>query len=378
MAGKRILDAAKLLNAGSSVAKQHYVLRRQQWDVYTKTSSLAKAVKNQTDRVTVTAAAAVELAKKFNETGPVWQQQRGQSSGVEGAEEALPASRTEVERSGFEGVENAAAQEATEDARARQAAAAPTVESTRAQALEARQEQAGRPIATGGAILEGEQDSSLEVKNAGKAQQETDEQRARLDTQAATVGSTRSQALNAGRKQAASEDDGSVSSLRKRELQRQSERQIPAQTADNQSEQRAHAGEDTFSERTEHSSPELSSLPRVKIPREEEQTHEEPTLDGINTDIFSSPKVSSMLSKSGKEPQNPYAGRQKLPPKPLPEMVAAQERRQRELQSAASTSATPSTLQPGAEGDAETQDLAASIAQAAQVRFSLLCVSTAC
>lgn len=73
MAGRRLLDAARLVNVGASVAKQHYRLRRQQWDVYSQTSSLVKAVKSQTDRVTVTVGAAIELAKRFNETNPPWQ-----------------------------------------------------------------------------------------------------------------------------------------------------------------------------------------------------------------------------------------------------------------------------------------------------------------
>ncbi|KAI6958475.1 hypothetical protein KC355_g12955, partial [Hortaea werneckii] len=76
MAGRRLIDAAKLFGASGNVAKQHLAVRRQQWDVYSRTSTLAKAVKNQTDRVTVTAAAAIELAKRFNETGPSWQQQQ--------------------------------------------------------------------------------------------------------------------------------------------------------------------------------------------------------------------------------------------------------------------------------------------------------------
>ncbi|KAH0558542.1 hypothetical protein GP486_004804, partial [Trichoglossum hirsutum] len=48
MAGKRILDVAHLLNASRSVARSHVALRASQLDVYTKTSTLAKTVKNQT------------------------------------------------------------------------------------------------------------------------------------------------------------------------------------------------------------------------------------------------------------------------------------------------------------------------------------------
>lgn len=70
MSGKRLLDAAKFLSAGGSVAKQHVHIRQEQWSLFTNTSSLAKAVKGQTDRVTVTVGAAVELAKRFNEETP--------------------------------------------------------------------------------------------------------------------------------------------------------------------------------------------------------------------------------------------------------------------------------------------------------------------
>ncbi|XP_014559972.1 hypothetical protein COCVIDRAFT_90496 [Bipolaris victoriae FI3] len=70
MAGRRLVDAAKLFNASRGVAQQHIALRSNQWDAYTKTSSLAKAVKNQTDRVTLTAAAAIALSQRFSEEAP--------------------------------------------------------------------------------------------------------------------------------------------------------------------------------------------------------------------------------------------------------------------------------------------------------------------
>lgn len=67
MAGRRILDAAALFNASRAVASKHVALRAHQLDVYSKTSSLAKAVKGQTDRVTLTVEAASALARRFNE-----------------------------------------------------------------------------------------------------------------------------------------------------------------------------------------------------------------------------------------------------------------------------------------------------------------------
>jgi len=68
MAGRRLLDVARLLAAGTSIGKQHLAQRSNQLKLFTQTSSLAKAVKSQTDRVTVTLRAAAELGKRLNET----------------------------------------------------------------------------------------------------------------------------------------------------------------------------------------------------------------------------------------------------------------------------------------------------------------------
>ena len=310
MAGKRLLDAAKLVNAGSSVAKQHFTLRRQQWDVYTQTSSLAKAVKHQTDRVTVTAAAAVELASRFNETGPTWQHQRRPADAR--GEEVTPRASDPVGVP-TQGINGLAVDGRTPDVRQRVAREAPGV--------------------------------------ADHA-----------------VGADRG--------------DDTLSPLRKRELQRQAERQIPSMTADAEGEQQTTSGQDTFTERTAHVSPELSSLPRTKIPKHFDKHGEsndatgrlnpdtfptpgdEPAPEGINTDIFTSPRVSKMLGQSGSTAKNPYAKRQKLPPKPLPEMVAAREKWEREKQAEAkSATQSPSSVTV----DPETQKLAASIAEMAAV-----------
>jgi len=70
MSGRWLLDAAALLGASRRVASKHVALRNHQLDKYNKTSSLAKAIKSQTDRVTLTARAATAIAEKFNEAGP--------------------------------------------------------------------------------------------------------------------------------------------------------------------------------------------------------------------------------------------------------------------------------------------------------------------
>ncbi|RMZ73259.1 Atypical ABC1 ABC1-A kinase [Pyrenophora seminiperda CCB06] len=69
---RRLVDAAKLFNASRGIAQKHIALRTNQWDAYNKTSSLAKAVKNQTDRITLTAAAAIALSQRFSEEAPAY------------------------------------------------------------------------------------------------------------------------------------------------------------------------------------------------------------------------------------------------------------------------------------------------------------------
>ena len=70
MAGRRLVDVAKLFGASRSIVQKHVALRSTQYDVYSKTSTLARAVKSQTDRITLTAAAAIALSKRFSEEAP--------------------------------------------------------------------------------------------------------------------------------------------------------------------------------------------------------------------------------------------------------------------------------------------------------------------
>ena len=93
MAGRRLIDAAKLFNASRSVAKQHINLRSQQLDVYSKTSTLAKTVKNQTDRVTLTAKAAVALAERFNGP-PLYTGSAGKEQTSRSQDEPIPSKKT--------------------------------------------------------------------------------------------------------------------------------------------------------------------------------------------------------------------------------------------------------------------------------------------
>jgi aarF domain-containing kinase len=191
---------------------------------------------------------------------------------------------------------------------------------------------------------------------------------------------------------------GGDEGLAKRRAQRLSEEQIPSVEADAEggSLKQADFGRDTFGERTGSVSPELSSLPRVKLPKnpadgqggdvhvEEKGLNQdvyysakadqapapapalEETPEGVNLDIFSSSKVSQALGRSGADRANPYAGRKKMAAKPLPEMVAAMERRKNQESAKAADASLPITDTPMGTPtptamDAETEQLAESI-----------------
>ena len=66
MTGRRLLDVAAILKVSQGVVAKHVALRQHQLDLYSKTSSLAEAVKSQTDRITLTVKAASILAERFD------------------------------------------------------------------------------------------------------------------------------------------------------------------------------------------------------------------------------------------------------------------------------------------------------------------------
>lgn len=91
MAGKRLLDVAALFNASRGVAQKHVALRSRQLDVYTRTSTLARAVQNQTDRVTETIKAASFLASRLNEDAPRW---TSDDNGKAGNGDSIPSKKS--------------------------------------------------------------------------------------------------------------------------------------------------------------------------------------------------------------------------------------------------------------------------------------------
>ncbi|KAJ5139292.1 uncharacterized protein N7515_004140 [Penicillium bovifimosum] len=70
MSGKRLLDALQFLNVSKTVAAKHLAIRQHQLDVYTRTSSLTKGIKAQTEGLILTAKAAAALARRFDDPSP--------------------------------------------------------------------------------------------------------------------------------------------------------------------------------------------------------------------------------------------------------------------------------------------------------------------
>ncbi|CAG8929187.1 unnamed protein product [Penicillium salamii] len=70
MSGRRLLDALQFLNVSKTIAAKHLAIRQHQLDVYTRTSSLTKGIKAQTEGLILTAQAAAALARRFDDAPP--------------------------------------------------------------------------------------------------------------------------------------------------------------------------------------------------------------------------------------------------------------------------------------------------------------------
>lgn len=160
MAGRRLVDAAKLFNASKAITQKHIALRSNQLDAFNKTSTLARAVKNQTDRFTLTAAAAIELSKRFSEEAPSYARAAAeQATGTHRQHEDIPRKETVERDSGGEGGEEGLQQDHHYDRSEQNSAVRPPPEAE----LEIEQEEAPRrplpdgTIPTAGVTLEQEE-----------------------------------------------------------------------------------------------------------------------------------------------------------------------------------------------------------------------------
>jgi aarF domain-containing kinase len=201
MSGKRLLDAIQFLNVSKTVAAKHLSIRQHQLDVYTRTSSLTKGIKAQTEGLILTAQAAAALARRFDEPSPP----------SDSANSHTPPS-------------------------------------------------------------------------------------ADLGTSASTSANTTTTTTT----NTAGVTSTSPPPDQARRLQRQAESQVPAQTAQYVGDEKPDAlnvskQQDVFYQPSSQSAPDLSSLPRVKVPKV--AGGEQVVADGLNADVFHSPVESETAKK---------------------------------------------------------------------------------
>lgn len=305
MSGKRLLDAAALFNASRGIAGKHLAARSRQCDVYSKTSTLARAIKNQTDRVTLTVRAASALAERFNGSSPKYPTQ---SNGAQKSEQdATVPSPASVDRAastpeGKQGIE--------QDHFYKKSPTNTTAEPLHEEELDVKQEGSQRPPLP---------DGFIPPVGSGLGQAQRDE-----DAFASPPQNEPSKGPMTERTEKSKTDDilqpwssvgtsvprprqdaQGLSADEAKKLQRQAEKQIPSQAAEpppteasvtsniESSNEAQESGVkqdlDVFYSQPAKTSEVLSALPRVKLPKatseaQEGDSHVANTQ--INQDVF--------------------------------------------------------------------------------------------
>lgn len=299
MAGKRLLDAASLFNASRAVASKHLALRSQQLDVYKRTSSLAKAVKNQTDRVTLTFRAAAALAERFEGQSVSYSTQASSSSQAQPSSRNAPVpSNASVEGSGKlqktkQGLE--------QDHFYEKSKGNATADSVPDGMLGVRQEKADRYPLPDGTIPSAGTDIGLSERDKDVYHNKQQSAPVKELLKEEKPGSEPDLQPKTSGRTSIPEPAGSSSSLSGEEakkLQRQAEFQIPSRSAEQPSPESSSGDgaelgigqdKDVFYNPSTTATPVLSALPRVKVPKvtEDTQGSDEHVQDtGINQDVF--------------------------------------------------------------------------------------------
>jgi aarF domain-containing kinase len=297
MAGKRLLDLAAIFNASRGVAQKHVALRSRQIDVYNRTSTLARAVRNQTDRVTETVKAASFLASRLNESAPSWASDTAEGKPAAPSKDTEPIPRRET----TEGTPDTKPKGGLEQDHHydRSPKNAPIDPPPRGE-LVIQQEKADRYPLPDGTIPPAELDEraapmdddviSIRPQNEPHKKPLGDEGLKPASSDTSTIPLPAKQPL-------------SLKSVRV--AQRDSEFQIPSKSADAYDDSvspRAEGhDEETFNTPSTHTSCELSSLPRVKIPKHASDTQEpgKPVGGALNPDTF----YGTVKSKAAVEPE---------------------------------------------------------------------------
>ena len=277
MSGRRLLDTAAVIKASRAIASKHLALRQRQWTVYSKTSSLAKAVQSQTQSVTFAWKAAAALAGKYYGQDPRYSTQtRGSETPTTKASRSSPTSEA---KNGAP--ENSALHQDhfSEGSKGNPNDPAPN------EALGVKQEEAPVDPLPDGTILPA--GSNIDGSNSGPSATSSSPETTptKDDTAASSPASSTASADHA------------------RKLQRDSEEHIPSIAAEspptassNPQAGASIAGEsnelgldqnqEVFYTPSSESKRVYSALPRVKIPKSTEDAQESDPDTQINQDVF--------------------------------------------------------------------------------------------
>ena len=313
MSGRWLLDAATLLRVSRQVISKHIALRNHQFDDYEKTSSLVKAVKSQTDRVTLTIKAAGVLTGRLNglrpQYSPTSQPRTGTIAGVSVQSQQRSLAGDREKPSNHEGLEQDHFYRKSEDNSADQP--------TPTNSLEIQQEDAKRSPLPDGSIPPTDSDLpeiSRQLDCFSELQKSVPAKYP-LPGESGIIGSECEHVLKpeASGRSSISEPVPSGVSLdpEAQEPHGQTEAQIPAKAAEplnpielsskNRSTSRSELGidqnEDIFYTPQPTSSLVHSSLPRVKIPeftKNAQESDERVPDKGINQDVYYSGKSAAI------------------------------------------------------------------------------------
>lgn len=304
MSGKRLLDASAVYKASRGVATKYFALRKHQLDSYSKTSTLARAVKNQTARVTLTARAASALTERFNGPGPGYSTQAKAPSNPE-RDASLPS------RASIKEAANASrkAQGLEQDHLYEKSQENTTAEPVPNGGLGVKQERAtSNPLPDGSVLSVGARDGQVErdldvyssIPHTEPAKEPLSRQFQEPDSTLEPSSSARSSILRP------SVETGVPPADEIKRSQRRAEKQIPSQAAEPPStkalipdmtrsstaaakDSGVDQQQDTCYSPLSKTGEVLSALPRVKLPKATAETQEsDPRVpdEQINQDVF--------------------------------------------------------------------------------------------
>ena len=296
MAGRRLLDAAAIFKASQGVVSKYITLRTHQLETFSKTSSVAKAIKNQTDRVTLTVRAASALNDRFNSSSP---QYSIQAQGSRDPSSQAPSIRKDG--AGEETFKSGPRNGLEQDHFYTRSEGNTTAQPLPKKNLGVQQETAKRNPLPDGSILPEDSD----INKLAQDQIAFSESQHAVPAKEPVVASRPEAELI--RKSSGDSTVPRPATLKNpltpekaRELQRQAESQIPSQSAEpsapgdlgpgnETADSGLDQGKDVYYTTSSTSGPVFSSLPRVKVPEvteDAQEANEHIADEAINPDVY--------------------------------------------------------------------------------------------